>query len=95
MAKAKASQDPNQNLPTLSDEEREIPEIQSAGAALLEVRTRRLAALKEEKGAEGTLIGIMKKHDREHYSFKGLEVSLEDGKTKAKVKHVPSDGDEE
>lgn len=87
MAKAKAEQDPNQNLPTLSDPEREIPEIQQAGASLLDVRTRRIALTKEEKEAENLVVTAMRKHDRDFYSFKGLEVYLEEGKTKAKVKH--------
>jgi hypothetical protein len=93
MAKPKLVQDPNQNLPTLEDEDREIPEIQQAGASLLDVRTRRIALTKEEKEAENLVVGAMKKHEREFYSFKGLEVSLEHGKDKAKVKHG-SDGEE-
>jgi hypothetical protein len=96
MAKAKAEQDPNQNLPTLSNDEREIPEIQQAGATLLDVRTRRIALNAEEKTAQDLVISAMQKHDRDYYSFKGLEVYLEEGKTKAKVKHASNgDGDEE
>lgn len=94
MAKAKTEQDPNQSLPTLSDVEREIPEIQQAGASLLDVRTRRIALTKEEKEAENLVVTAMQKHDRDFYSFKGLEVYLEEGKTKAKVKHE-GNGDEE
>lgn len=61
MAKAKAQQDQNQNLPTLSDQEREIPEIQQAGASLLDVRTRRIALNAEEKSAQDLVIAAMKK----------------------------------
>lgn len=95
MAKAKASQNPNQNLPTLDDEDREIPEIQQAGASLLDVRTRRIALTKEEKEAENLVVAAMKKHERDFYSFKGLEVSVKHGKDKAKVKYGSNgDGDE-
>lgn len=93
MAKAKAEMDPNQNLPTLEDGDREIPEIQQAGASLLDVRTRRIALTKEEKTAEDVLVKAMQKNERDFYSFKGLEVTLEEGKCKAKVKHVASDED--
>lgn len=96
MARAKAKQDPNQNLPTLSDKEREIPEIQQAGAALLDVRTRRIALNAEEKEHENLVVAAMQKHDRDYYCFRGLEVYLEEGKTKAKVKHASNgDGDSE
>lgn len=94
MAKPKLVQNPDQNLPGLSDEEREIPEIQQAGASLLDVRTRRIALGKEEKAAENLVVTAMKKHERDFYSFKGLEVSLEHGKDKAKVKHEAT-GEEE
>ncbi len=93
-AKAEAEQDADQSLPGLSSEEREIPEIQQAGATLLDVRTRRIALNAEEKTAQDLVIAAMQKHDRDYYNYKGLEVYLEEGKTKAKVKHA-SNGDGE
>lgn len=35
---------------------------------------------------------VSAKHERDYYCYKGLEVYLEEGKTKAKVKHA-SNGD--
>lgn len=93
MARAAVSQTEDQNLPGLDDADREIPEIQQAAATLLDVRTRRIQLGKEEKAQEKLVVAAMQKHERDFYSFRGLEVSLETGATKAKVKHG-DDGDD-
>lgn len=96
MAKAKTatvSQSTEQRLPGAEDPT--IPEIHQAAAALLDVRSRRIALTKEESEAETVVVTAMKKNDREYYNVDGLEVTINHGKDKAKVAHVASDGDGE
>ena len=77
-----------QNLPGVEDNK--IPEIHQAGAALLDVRSRRIALTKEEDEAEQTVVAAMVKNEREYYNVDGLEISMKKGKTKCKVAHVSS-----
>jgi len=76
----------SQPLPTMED--MGLPEVQSAAASLLDIRTRRIALTKEESDAEQTLIKVMQKQEppRDFYSHDGLEVTIAKGKDKAKVK---------
>lgn len=90
MARGAAVKKEKQNLPGMED--MGIPEIQEAAAGLLDARTRRIALTKEENEAEIVVVNAMKKNDREYYRHDGLEVSLTEGKTKAKVKYAEGAG---
>ena len=81
-----------QPLPTMSDEDLVIPEIQESAASLLDIRTRRIALTKEEDEAEKLVVKAMEKNDRDYYNHDGLEVTVSKGRSKAKVKYS---GDEE
>lgn len=64
-----------------------IKEIDQAGAALLDIQDRKKQIVADEKLANETVVRIMKKHKRDHYSYDQLEVWVEAGKAKAKAKH--------
>ena len=88
MAKAAVKKSKSQSLPTMED--MGVPEIQQAAASLLDLRTRRISLTKEESEAEASVVAAMEKSGREFYAHDGLEVTVQKGKTKAKVKFSES-----
>jgi hypothetical protein len=89
---AAVSQAKDQPLPTMEDAG--IPEIEEAGAVLLEARERYSNVGKEVNEKEAAVVTVMKNHDRTYYKRKGLEIEIKEGKVKAKVKHSASENDE-
>jgi hypothetical protein len=84
----------------LSDEmqPKTIKEVEDAADNLHSIRTERIGLNKREDDAQALLVSVMKKHELEVYKFAdgSMIVTLEQGKTKAKVKEVEeSDSDKE
>lgn len=74
----------------LSDEmkPKKIKEIESAAEELYAVRTERISLNQKEDAAQTTLIAVMEKHKQTVYKVGHLIVTIEPGKTKAKVKEA-------
>ena len=76
-----------------------IKEVEDAAEELHEIRTERIAMNKREDDAQATLVSVMEKHKLDVYKFANgaLIVTIEPGKTKAKVKEAakPEDPDKE
>lgn len=61
-------------LPTM--ENRDIAEIEEAADIYIQKRDERCDLSKQESAAKANLIQIMKKHNRDFYSYKGLTVNV-------------------
>ena len=76
-----------------------IKEIADAAEELHKIRTERIALTKQEDAAQSVLISVMEKHKLDVYKFEDgprrLTVTIEPGKTKAKVREAAEPETEE
>lgn len=72
-------------------EPKRIPEVEAAAENLHEIRTKRIKLNEEEDGAQALLVQVMEKHHLDAYKFETLMVTIEQGKTKAKVKEIEAE----
>lgn len=77
---------PKQAFLSQEMEPQRIKEVEDAAENLNEIRTQRIKLNKEEDDAQTTLIAVMEKHELQVYNFDSFIVTIEPGKTKAKVK---------
>ena len=90
-AAAAAKQVEQEAFEGMSDSELEIPEIQTAGAALIAANSDLKTAKKVAKDAEDALVQAMNENDRTSYTHRGLECSVANGKVKATAKYVATE----
>ena len=69
-------------------EPQKIKEIEQAAEELYAIRTERIGLNKREEDAQTTLVSVMEKHTLSVYKLGKLIVTIEPGKTKAKVKEA-------
>lgn len=94
MAKAKTA-----DLPGMED--RAIKDLEKAALKYDKIKKQRMKLTEEEVEAKGEVRDLMHQHNRKHYAFGAIEVTLEppDGVEKVKVKvkadeDAPPDEDE-
>ena len=76
-------------------EERAIKDLEAAALKYDKIKKARMKLTEEEVEAKGEVRDLMNKHNRKHYAYGGVEVTLEppDGVEKVKVKVKVDDDD--
>ena len=69
-------------------EDRQIKELQDAAVSYAEIRDERMDLNRQEVDLKAKLLALMKKHNKETYSYDGVEVNVvhEEETVKVKVK---------
>lgn len=83
----------NADLPGMED--RAIKDLEKAALKYDKIKKARMKLTEEEVEAKGEVRELMHKHNRKHYAYGGVEVTLEppDGIEKVKVKVKVDDDD--
>lgn len=80
-------------LPQMED--RAIEELQRGGIEYAEVRDERMTLTKDEVARKGTLLRLMKKHNKLSYAYDGVVITVVPGEETVKVRVRGKKADEE
>lgn len=75
-------------------EDREIKPLEDLAEEYADVRDRRMALNLEEAGLKGKAIKLMKKLERTHYKYNGVEIDVLEGEESIRVR-VTKDSDDQ
>ena len=81
------------SLPQMED--RAIAELQRGAIEYAEVRDERMTLTKDEVARKGTLLRLMKKHNKLSYAYDGVVITVVPGEETVKVRVRGKKADEE